>query len=229
MSVYGNASMFMGSGINTDTYLSQKDQAKLAKFATSSSGMMRSIAEDILNKAIYSSESPKMNIPQSIVEATDLYKQMAEQKTMPGYDLYRQQIEQNTAQGLSASRQAATSAADVLGATTSLYGQQSQALTNLNIENARQQAMRQQAYGQQLNTMGQLEQQQYYMNEYYPYAQQQNMLQNQLQNAYNMDMMAQQQKASMGGAITGTLLGSALGPIGGAIGQGVGSWVSGLF
>lgn len=129
---------------------------------------------------------PEMDIPSAIVQATDLYKRESQRSQVPGYDLYRQQIEGSTAQGLSASREAATSAADLLGATTSLYGQQSQALTQLEIEGARQQAANRQMYAQSLQNLGQWQQQQYYMNEYYPWVSKMNELQGIQQSAYDM-------------------------------------------
>lgn len=131
-------------------------------------------------------EYPNMDIPTAITMATELARQDAQRTRLPGQDLYESQIQQSTAQGISASREAATSAADVLGATTSLYGQQSQAMTNLQIEAARQQAANRQRYGQQLNTLGQWQQQQYYMNEYYPWQAEMAQAQGNLQSSYDM-------------------------------------------
>jgi hypothetical protein len=129
---------------------------------------------------------PEMTIPEAIVSATDLYRQEAQRTRLPGQDLYEQEIQKSTAQGIAQSREAATSAADVLGATTSLYGQQSSAMTQLQIEAARQQARNKQLYGQQLNTLGQWQQQQYYMNEYYPWVSDMNRLEGIQQSAYDM-------------------------------------------
>ena len=128
---------------------------------------------------------PEMEIPEAIVQSTDLYRQ-ASQQNMPGYELYQQQLQQSTAQGVSASREAATSAADLLGATTSLYGQQSRAMTNLEIENARQRAQNKQLYAQSLQNLGSWQQQQYLMNEYYPWVSHLNELQGIQQSAYDM-------------------------------------------
>lgn len=131
-------------------------------------------------------EYPEMDIPTAIVQATDLFRQDAQRTRLPGQDLYESQIRQNTAQGVSASREAATSAADLLGATTSLYGQQSGAMTNLQIEAARQQATNRTRYGQQLNTLGQWQQQQYYINEYYPWQAEMAQAQGNLQSSYDI-------------------------------------------
>ena len=141
-----------------------------------------------------SSNQPQMDIPTSLLDATALYKGLSEQTRMPGQDLYEQQIGQNTAQGMAAAREASTSAGDVLGAYSTLYGQQNQAMTNLQIEASRQQAMNQNLYGQQLNTLGQAEQQQYYMNEYYPWMTEMNMAQQNIQNTQNRQMAEQQMK-----------------------------------
>jgi hypothetical protein len=129
---------------------------------------------------------PKMSIPEAITQATELYKQGAQSSRLPGHDLYEQQIGASTAQGIARSREVATSAADLLGATTSLYGQQSQALTNLEIEGARQQAQNRQLYGQQLNTLGQWQHQQYITNELIPWQTRMNELQGTSQGFYDM-------------------------------------------
>jgi|GEM_PF-3593832 len=129
---------------------------------------------------------PEMSIPEAIIQATDLARQDAQRTRLPGQDLYEQQIQQGTAQGIGAAREASTSAADLLGATTSLYGQQSQAMTNLQIEAARQQSQNRQRYGQQLNTLGQWQQQEYYMNDYYPWMAEMNQMQGNLQSSYDM-------------------------------------------
>jgi hypothetical protein len=131
-------------------------------------------------------EYPEMDIPQSIIAATDLYAREAQRSQVPGYDLYAQQIGQSTARGVGAAREASTSAADLLGATTSLYGQQSQSLTQLEIEGARQQAQNRQLYGQQLNRQGMWEQQQYLTNELIPWNVRMNELQGIQQSAYDM-------------------------------------------
>jgi hypothetical protein len=129
---------------------------------------------------------PKMSIPEAITQATELYRQESQRTRLPGQDLYEQQIGASTAQGISQAREAATSAADLLGATTSLYGQQSQALTQLEIEGARQQAQNRQLYGQQLNTLGQWQQQQYITNELIPWQTRMNELQGISQGFYDM-------------------------------------------
>lgn len=128
---------------------------------------------------------PNMDIPSSMMESISLYRMAADRNQVPGYDLYKQRILENTAQGIAASREAATSPSDLLGATTSLYGQQSQALTQLEIEGARQQAANRQMYAQSLQNLGQWQQQQFYMNEYYPYVSRMNELQAIQQSEYD--------------------------------------------
>jgi len=172
-------------------------------------------------------EYPEMSIPDAIVQATDLYRQGAQQTRLPGQDLYEQQIQQGTAQGISASREAATSAADLLGATTSLYGQQSQSMTNLQIAAARQQAQNKQLYGQQLNTLGQWQQQEYYMNEYYPWVSEMNQMQGNLQSSYDMLTGGVSTLAGSGYGMTSDISSSGMGttqqqPTGGSNPQGYG-------
>lgn len=112
---------------------------------------------------------PTYEIPTSIVAATDLARQYSQQG-LPGEDLMAAKIQQQTAQGVSASREAATSAADLLGATTSLYGSQTQAMTDLQIQSARQKALNQQAYMQALQNKAQYEEQAFKYNEYIPWG-----------------------------------------------------------
>lgn len=131
---------------------------------------------------------PDMDIPQSIVSATDLAEKESQRSQVAGYDQYRQQIEGSTAQGISAAKEAATSAADLQGAITSLYGQQSQSLAQLEIEGARQQQQSKQRYGQQLNTLGSWQQQQYLTNEYQPWVANMNSLQSEQQQSYDQMM-----------------------------------------
>ena len=90
-------------------------------------------------------------IPGSIEEQLALLRQRSQQG-LPGEDLIAGQIQQGTAQGISASREAATSAADLLGATTNLYSTQTQNLTDLQIASARQKSANELAYAQGLGT-----------------------------------------------------------------------------
>lgn len=134
---------------------------------------------------------PTYEVPQSIVSATDLYKQESQRTTLPGQSLYEQQIGTSTAAGISQSREVATSASDLLGATTSLYGQQNQAMTNLQIEAARQQAMNKQYYGQALSQRAQYEDKAFTWNEAIPWQQRMNELQNRMQSS--MDLVTEGQ------------------------------------
>jgi len=128
---------------------------------------------------------PSYEIPTSIVSATDLARQRSMQG-LPGEELIASQIQQQTAQGVSASREAATSAADLLGATTNLYGQQSQAMTDMYIQSARQKAMNQESYIQALNTQAQYEEQAFKYNEYIPWGIKMNELQANKQAAMDL-------------------------------------------
>jgi hypothetical protein len=134
---------------------------------------------------------PTYEIPSSIVTATDMYRQMAQSPTLPGQSLYEQQIGAGTAQGIAQSREVSTSAADLLGATTNLYGQQNQAMTNLQIEAARQQAMNKQGYGNMLGMKAQYEDKAFTWNEAIPWQQRMNELQNTMQGY--MDLVTQGQ------------------------------------
>ena len=107
-------------------------------------------------------------VPGSIEEQLALLRQRSQQG-LPGEDVMAGQIRQGTAQGVAASREASTSAADLLGATTNLYGQQTQALSDLQIQSARQQASNQLDYAQGLGTHAQYQDKAFTYNEAIPY------------------------------------------------------------
>jgi hypothetical protein len=134
---------------------------------------------------------PTYEVPQSIVSATDLYRQESQRSTLAGQNLYEQQIGAGTAQGIGQAREVATSASDLLGATTSLYGQQNQAMTNLQIEAARQQAMNKQAYGSMLGMQAQYEDKAFTWNKAIPWQTRMLELQGQMQGY--MDLVTQGQ------------------------------------
>jgi len=119
---------------------------------------------------------PEYEIPSSIITSTDLMRRRAQQG-LPGEDLIAANIQAQTAQGVSGAREVATSAADLMGATTSLYGNQTQAMRDLQIESARQKAINQQQYAQALNLKAQYEEQAFKYNEYIPWSIRMNELQ----------------------------------------------------
>jgi hypothetical protein len=130
-------------------------------------------------------DRPVYEIPTSIQQQVELLRQRAQQG-LPGEDLISSQIQQETAQGVSASREAATSAADLLGATTNLYGQQTQALTDLQIQSATQRAANELQYAQGLGTMAQYEDKAWNWNESLEWQTRRNELMGIQQSAYDM-------------------------------------------
>lgn len=127
---------------------------------------------------------PEYSIPGSIQSQVDLLRKRANQG-FAEQDLMQGQIQQNTAQGISASRQASTSAADLLGATTSLYGSQTQAMTDLQIASARQRAANQLDYAQGLGVKAQYEDKAFTWNEGIPWQTEMNRLMGIQQSAYD--------------------------------------------
>jgi len=107
-------------------------------------------------------------IPGSIEEQLALLRQRSQQG-LPGEDLIAGQIQQGTAQGVAASREAATSAADLLGATTNLYSTQTQNLTDLQIASARAKSQNQLDLAQGLGTHAQYQDKAFTYNEAIPY------------------------------------------------------------
>ena len=107
-------------------------------------------------------------IPGSIEEQLALLRQRSQQG-LPGEDLIAGQIQQGTVQGVSAAREASTSAADLLGATTNLYGQQTQNLTDLQIASARARSANQLDLAQGLGTHAQYQDKAFTYNEAIPW------------------------------------------------------------
>lgn len=132
-------------------------------------------------------ERPTYEIPTSIQEQLNLLRARA-QTGLPGESIISGQIQQGTAQGVAASREAATSAADLLGATTNLYGQQTSALTNLSIESARQKAQNELAYAQGLGTMGEYQDKAWNWNKATDWQVEMNRLMGISQSAYDLMM-----------------------------------------
>ena len=128
---------------------------------------------------------PTYEIPQSMQEQLDLLRARSGQG-LPGEELIAGQIQGQTAQGVAASREAATSAADLMGATTSLYGNQTKAMTDLQIASARQQAANELQYAQGLGSMAQFEDKRWTWNESLKWQTRRNELQGIQQSNYDM-------------------------------------------
>jgi hypothetical protein len=146
---------------------------------------------------------PIYEIPSSIQEQVDLLRQRA-QTGLPGEDLIASQIQQGTAQGISASREAATSAADLLGATTQLYGSQTQALTDLQIQSARVRSQNELALAQGLGNKARFEEQAFIYNEALPFDIRMNELMGISQSAYDLTLGGINTLAASGANLSGS-------------------------
>jgi len=82
---------------------------------------------------------PDYEIPEGYFDNVELAQAQASRTRLPGQSQYEQQIGARTAAGIRQSREAATSSGDLLAATSNLYGQEADALTNLQIQAAQQQ------------------------------------------------------------------------------------------
>lgn len=140
---------------------------------------------------------PVYEVPGSIQEQVDILRQRAAQG-LPGEELIAGQIQQGTAQGVAASRQASTSAADLLGATTQLYGSQTQALTDLGIASARQQSSNQLDLTQGLGNLGEFEDKAFTYNEAIPFDIRMNELMGISQSAYDLALTGMNTLAGSG-------------------------------
>jgi hypothetical protein len=157
-------------------------------------------------------EYPEYQIPGSIEEQSELLRRRSLQTQLPGQSIMEQQIQGGTAQGIAASREAATSASDLLGATTQLYGQQTQAMTDLQLQAARQQAANELNYAQSLGQRAQYEEQQYMINELIPWQSRMNELMNIQQSAMDLTTSGISTLAGSGSQLSsGSTISSAMG------------------
>lgn len=124
-------------------------------------------------------------VPTSIEEQIEILRRRAQQG-LPGEDLISQQIQQGTAQGVAASRESATSAADLLGATTQLFGQQTQNLTDLQIASARQRSLNELDLTRGLGTLGEFQDKAFTYNEAIPWQTRMNELMGIQQSSFDM-------------------------------------------
>lgn len=125
----------------------------------------------MLKKAQSFYDENKYDIPEAAKSALGVAERQAQGFRMPGEDIRRAQISEATATGLGATQQAATSASDVLGVLSGLYGQQMQAEQNLALSGAERFDRNQAALQQELGRMADLEREKWQYNVLYPYQQ----------------------------------------------------------
>lgn len=129
---------------------------------------------------------PEYEVPSSQKAATDMYQRKAAETLMPGQTRMEEQIKSSTAQGITSAREGATTGADLLGATTSLYGSEIDRLGALEIEAARNKSSNELLYAQSLGVQAGYEDKAFEWNEARPYQTQMNELQAKKQAGYNM-------------------------------------------
>jgi len=123
-------------------------------------------------------------IPSSIENQIALLRRRAQQG-LPGQDIIESQIRQGTAQGVAASREAATSASDLQGATANLLGQQTQGLTDLQIASARQRSANELDLARGLQTRAEFQDKAFTYNEAIPFQVKMNQLMGIQQSGYD--------------------------------------------
>jgi len=116
-------------------------------------------------------EQNKYKIPESAIASLGSAERQASSARLPLEDLRRQQISEATATGLGAAQQAGTSASDVLGVLSGLYGSQQRAEQGLALQGAERFDANQQMLRSELGRMSELENQRWQYNVLYPYQQ----------------------------------------------------------
>lgn len=128
---------------------------------------------------------PEYNIPGAIESNVGLAERMATRTRMPGQDIYEQRIGRRTSQGIRQSREAATTSGDLLAAVSNLYGQEADALADLEVEAARQRAMGERTLMQARDTYAQYRDKAFNWNVAVPYQAKLNQLAKQAQAGFN--------------------------------------------
>ena len=111
----------------------------------------------------------------------DIYKQQAYAQELPGQSLMENKLGAQTAYGQRAAEKYAPSAGQALGAVTGLYGKQMDAVRDLGIQFANYRAQRQSELAGAQQVMGQIQDKQWEINQWYPSQVKYNELQSQKQ------------------------------------------------
>ena len=117
-------------------------------------------------------EANQFQIPESAKAALEQSQRRASEVGLAGQDVMEAQIGQTTAQGVGQAQEAATSSSDILGALSSLYGNQQMQQQQLGLQAAQQYEQNQLALQQSLGQMANWEQEKWKYNVLYPYQQQ---------------------------------------------------------
>ena len=115
---------------------------------------------------------PTMTVPESVKEATNQAKTLANSSVRPGDDIAKNEIRQTTSNAIGAAKNVSNSATDILGAVSRANVAEQGAMRQNNLLNAQYTTQAKQNLMSQLNRQGQYEQQAFLTNELEPYNQQ---------------------------------------------------------
>lgn len=157
-------------------------------------------AGGLLAKKFMGADRPEYEIPESARQALAQARILQADKNMPGEQKALEQIGISSANAT----QAAAEGGNVLEAISSIQGQQDRATQGVLARSEADQRNDQERLMQQLGIMSQYEDQQYQMNEFAPYAENQQETRDIIgamgQNAANL-LLSKQTKAAIGGGI----------------------------
>ena len=114
-------------------------------------------------------EKPNMEIPQGMLDAVDVQKNLALQTGLPGQDMITQQLDQSGANAMQDVKQSATSPWQITNAAQKIAGTKSDKMLDLGVAGANYGAGRADSLTQALEGLSKLQENQFLYNDYAPY------------------------------------------------------------
>lgn len=112
---------------------------------------------------------PNYNIPQGMLDAVDVQKNLALQTGLPGKDLITQQIDQSGANAIQTTKESATSPWQIQNAAQKIAGARSDKMMSLGVSGANFSAGRADSLTEALMGLSKLQETQFAYNDYAPY------------------------------------------------------------
>src|SRR6056297_3182 len=128
---------------------------------------------------------PTYQVPSEADELVDIYRRRTQETKMPGQAAAEVMVRSSTATGVAQSREVTRSASDLQSSVTDLYGQQTQALTDLQVQADRRRAQSEPQYAQALGQRAQYSDQAFQWNQTIPWQVGMNALMARQQAGYN--------------------------------------------
>ncbi len=139
------------------------------------------------NKLAGQGDRPNYEIPQGMLDALDISKNMALQTGLPRQDLIEEKLDESGANTLAGIKEAATSPWDIIKGSQRIGEVQSEKIKDLGIAGAEFGRQSKQDYSSLLQGLSQLQEKQFMYNEFQPYVNKMNTIRN-LREAGNQNL-----------------------------------------